>query len=210
MWGIVPAAGQGSRIQPLAFSKELLPVGSRRGYREESAAIGTLQTFALASGMVFVALYKGFLNGTNALLFGSFLGITAGQVALLAANIDDMSPQLVEPLMTALLGAGALDAWATSILMKKGRPALEISALAPPATAPALARIFFEHSTTLGVRQSLLDRTVLTRSKGRVETRFGSVSVKVAALGDQVLGATPEFEDCRRLAASSTICPILP
>jgi zinc/manganese transport system permease protein len=62
----------------------LLPVGSRRGYREESAAIGTLQTFALASGMLFVGLYKGFLNGTNTLLFGSFLGITAGQVVLLA------------------------------------------------------------------------------------------------------------------------------
>jgi zinc/manganese transport system permease protein len=60
-----------------------LPAG-RRGYSEESAAIGTLQTFALASGMVFVGLDKGFLNGTNALLFGSFLGITAGQVALLA------------------------------------------------------------------------------------------------------------------------------
>ena len=62
----------------------VLPVGSRRGYSEESAAIGTLQTLALASGMVFIGLYKGFLNGTNALLFGSFLGITGGQVALLA------------------------------------------------------------------------------------------------------------------------------
>jgi zinc/manganese transport system permease protein len=61
-----------------------LPVGSRRGYSEESAAIGTLQTFALAYGMVFIGLYKGFLNGTNALLFGSFLGITGGQVAVLA------------------------------------------------------------------------------------------------------------------------------
>jgi zinc/manganese transport system permease protein len=55
-----------------------------RGYTEESAVIGTVQAFALASGMLFVALYKGFLNGTNALLFGSFLGITTGQVATLA------------------------------------------------------------------------------------------------------------------------------
>jgi zinc/manganese transport system permease protein len=61
-----------------------IPAGSRRGYSEESAAIGTLQTFALAAGMLFVGLYKGFLNGTNALLFGSFLGITSGQVTLLA------------------------------------------------------------------------------------------------------------------------------
>jgi zinc/manganese transport system permease protein len=61
-----------------------LPAGGGRGYREESAVIGTVQAFALASGMLFVALYHGFLGGTNALLFGTFLGITAGQVGLLA------------------------------------------------------------------------------------------------------------------------------
>ncbi|MDT5035996.1 MAG: zinc/manganese transport system permease protein [Micromonosporaceae bacterium] len=61
-----------------------LPTAGQRGYSEESAVIGTVQAFALASGMLFVALYRGFLNGTNALLFGSFLGITAGQVTLLA------------------------------------------------------------------------------------------------------------------------------
>jgi zinc/manganese transport system permease protein len=62
-----------------------LPSGARRGYNEESAVVGTIQSYALASGLLFVALYKGFLNGTNALLFGSFLGITSQQVALLAA-----------------------------------------------------------------------------------------------------------------------------
>src|SRR5256714_8899601 len=60
------------------------PAGTRGGYSEQSAVIGTVQAFALATGMLFVALYKGFLNGTNALLFGSFLGITAGQVTTLA------------------------------------------------------------------------------------------------------------------------------
>ncbi|GAA5179383.1 metal ABC transporter permease [Rugosimonospora acidiphila] len=61
-----------------------LPQRGGRGYTEESAVIGTVQAFALAAGMLFIALYKGFLNGTNALLFGSFLGITTGQVATLA------------------------------------------------------------------------------------------------------------------------------
>ncbi len=55
-----------------------------RGYTEQSAVIGTVQAFALASGMLFIALYRGFLNGTNALLFGSFLGITTSQVTTLA------------------------------------------------------------------------------------------------------------------------------
>ena len=61
-----------------------LPGGARRGYREETAAVGVVQSYALAAGMLFIALYKGFLSGTNALLFGSFLGITAGQVVGLA------------------------------------------------------------------------------------------------------------------------------
>ncbi|HEY2268815.1 MAG TPA: metal ABC transporter permease [Streptosporangiaceae bacterium] len=58
---------------------------SAGGLAAESALTGTVQAFALACGLLFVALYKGFLNGTTALLFGSFLGITAGQVAVLAA-----------------------------------------------------------------------------------------------------------------------------
>jgi len=56
---------------------------ARRGYAEESAVIGTVQAFALACGFLFVSLYQGLLEGTNSLLFGSFLGITDGQVRTL-------------------------------------------------------------------------------------------------------------------------------
>lgn len=56
---------------------------ARHGYSEESAVIGTVQAFALASGFLFVSLYQGLLEGTNTLLFGSFLGITDGQVRTL-------------------------------------------------------------------------------------------------------------------------------
>jgi zinc/manganese transport system permease protein len=59
-----------------------------RAFSEESAVVGTVQAFALACGLLFVALYKGFLTGVNALLFGSFLGITNGQVlALLVIGV---------------------------------------------------------------------------------------------------------------------------
>ena len=60
-----------------------IPSGRARGYHEESAAIGTLQAFALACGFLFVSLYGGFANGFNALLFGSFLGVTDAQVVTL-------------------------------------------------------------------------------------------------------------------------------
>jgi zinc/manganese transport system permease protein len=59
------------------------PVRAGQGYREDSAVVATVQSFALACGLLFVALYKGFLNGTTVLLFGSFLGITSGQVVVL-------------------------------------------------------------------------------------------------------------------------------
>ncbi len=62
----------------------VLPQRGGRGYSEESAVIGTVQAFALALGLLFLSLYQGFLSGTGALLFGSFLGITPSQVALLA------------------------------------------------------------------------------------------------------------------------------
>src|SRR5262249_9615916 len=55
----------------------------RASHGHESAATGTIQAFALACGFLFIALYKGFLNGVNALLFGTFLGITNDQVVVL-------------------------------------------------------------------------------------------------------------------------------
>ena len=66
-----------------ALAIAALPRAGPGGYSEESAVTGTVQAFALACGFLFVALYKGFLNGINALLFGNFLGISAGQVSLL-------------------------------------------------------------------------------------------------------------------------------
>ena len=60
-----------------------LPRAGRGGYSEESAVTGTVQAFALACGFLFVTLHKGLLNGINALLFGSFLGITTEQVVVL-------------------------------------------------------------------------------------------------------------------------------
>jgi zinc/manganese transport system permease protein len=60
-----------------------IPRGGQGEFGHESALTGTVQAFALACGFLFIALYKGFLNGVNALLFGTFLGITNSQVVVL-------------------------------------------------------------------------------------------------------------------------------
>ncbi len=83
--GLSVATGYFAFAVAAALVIAALPAGTRRGQGEESAVVGTVQAFALATGMLFVTLYRGFLNGTNALLFGSFLGITAAQVTTLAA-----------------------------------------------------------------------------------------------------------------------------
>jgi len=60
-----------------------IPTQRASGYHDESAAIGTLQAFALACGFLFASLYGGFANGFNGLLFGSFVGVTDAQVVVL-------------------------------------------------------------------------------------------------------------------------------
>jgi uncharacterized protein (TIGR00299 family) protein len=127
----------------------------------------------------------------------------APSVMILEANIDDMSPELVSPLFEALFAAGAVDVWSTPILMKKGRPAITVSAMALPAAAPQIERAFFLSSTTIGVRRYGVDRTVLQRSLVKVDTAYGPVRVKLGAAGGEVIGAQPEFEDCRRRAAAT-------
>jgi uncharacterized protein (TIGR00299 family) protein len=142
-------------------------------------------------------------------VIGESLGVAdaapAPEVLLLEANIDDMSGELIAPLFDALADAGAVDVWSAPILMKKGRPAVQVSALAPPEAATAVERAFFRHSTTLGLRRRRLERVVLARSFVKVATRYGSVRAKLAALDGEVLGAHPEFEDCRRLAARAGV-----
>jgi len=89
--GVGAAYGYFTFCLAAALAIALLPP-SRGGRGDESAVTGTVQAFALASGFLFVSLYHGFLNGVDALLFGSFLGISQGQVlALLAAGLGALA-----------------------------------------------------------------------------------------------------------------------
>ena len=133
------------------------------------------------------------------------LPASENQVVLVAANIDDMNPQLADPLLVALFAAGALDAWLTPIQMKKGRPAIEVSALSPLDALAAVEQAFFANSTTIGLRRCVMDRTVLDRSLAKVRTSWGEVRVKVASRTGEILSATPEFEDCRKLAVRGKV-----
>jgi uncharacterized protein (TIGR00299 family) protein len=115
-------------------------------------------------------------------------------------TIDDMSPQLYEPLLERLLAAGALDVMLTPVIMKRGRPGVVLTALCPPDAAAAVRRVLFEETTTIGVRWSARQRARLDREMLTLDTRYGSISFKVSRLGEAVVTVTPEFADVRRLA----------
>jgi len=122
------------------------------------------------------------------------------EVTIIEANVDDMSGELVPDAMEAALEAGAVDAWATPIVMKKGRPALLLRAICEPDRADAVAAALLRESTTLGVRMAPMERRCLERASLQVETEFGSLSVKVGYLGGEVVTVSPEHDDCRRAA----------
>ena len=82
--GVSAAYGYFTFCLAAALVIATVPSSARRGFSDESALVGTIQAFALACGYLFVVLYKGVLGGTTALLFGSFLGVTTGQVTALA------------------------------------------------------------------------------------------------------------------------------
>jgi uncharacterized protein (TIGR00299 family) protein len=126
-------------------------------------------------------------------------------VSVIEANVDDMSPQLYGYFLDRALEAGALDVWCSSVVMKKNRPGLLISVLCPWEKRDALTQLFFKETTTIGVRIHETRRKVLERESESVETEFGPVRVKVARRNGRVLNATPEFEDCQRLAREKSV-----
>ncbi len=116
------------------------------------------------------------------------------------ANLDDMSPELCGPASDAVFAAGAVDVWWTPITMKKGRPALMLSALAASGVREAVIGAILRETTTIGVRYAPRERTVLARRTIEVTTRYGAIAIKVASDGGSIENAAPEYEACAAAA----------
>jgi pyridinium-3,5-bisthiocarboxylic acid mononucleotide nickel chelatase len=131
--------------------------------------------------------------------------VSQDTIAVLEANLDDLSPQIFGYVMDRLLEAGALDVFATPVQMKKNRPGSLLTILAKPEDAPKLTEIMFAETTTLGVRRREEKRHILARKWSTVSTRFGDVRIKIASLNGTVTSYAPEYEDCRRIAAEQKV-----
>lgn len=119
---------------------------------------------------------------------------------LLETNIDDMPGEIFGYLMDRLFAAGALDVFYTSIQMKKNRPAVQVSVIAPAERQAELERLLLTETTTFGVRSLPIRRTKSDRAEETVQTLYGPVRRKRKVWHGTLLDAVPEYDDCARLA----------
>ena len=127
------------------------------------------------------------------------------EISVIEANLDDMNPQIYGYFQEKALAAGALDVFTTPVQMKKNRPGTLLTVLCRPADAQALMALIFAETTTFGVRSHTAQRRVLPRESVKVKTKFGEVRVKLSRVNGRVLHATPEYEDCRKLAEEKNV-----
>lgn len=114
----------------------------------------------------------------------------------LDANVDDLDPRLWPGVIDALLEQGALDAWLTPIVMKRGRPAVTVSALVTHRSAGDLAALLMDRTGTLGVRTHPVERIIRTREFAQIQVRGQEISVKIARDAEgTVVRREPEFRD---------------
>ena len=152
--------------------------------------------------------YEKFPNVLRVLLGESEKKATAGRdekLLVVETNVDDASPQVVGRIMELAFERGALDCYFTPVQMKKNRPGVLISILCRPSDREKVLELLFSETTTIGARSYEVERRALERETVTVETEFGPIDVKVARLGDRVVGGTPEYEHCREAAARAGV-----
>ncbi len=146
---------------------------------------------------------KDFPTQANVLrvLIGELLTAAESEtVAVIEANIDDSTPQLLGHAMERLFDSGALDVTLQPLLMKKSRQGTLVTVIARPEDRDKLAAVLMAETTTLGVRMHVAERRTAPRQMVAVDTLWGKVNVKVTAQG-----FTPEYEDCRKLAVEAGV-----
>ncbi len=136
-----------------------------------------------------------------------FLGETSARhgaehdlITQLETNIDDMNPQAYDTVMDRLFAAGAVDVTLTPVTMKRSRPGIVLTVLVAPEKADEAARVILRETTALGVRMMDVRRRILSRRLETVRLGRESVQVKVAELGPGEEKASPEYQDCKRIA----------
>ncbi|MCF6335654.1 MAG: nickel pincer cofactor biosynthesis protein LarC [Spirochaetales bacterium] len=115
---------------------------------------------------------------------------------VLECTIDDMNPEFYSSLIDRFLEAGAKDAYYTPVVMKKGRPGVNISVLAPLGREEAIGEIMLKETSTFGYRKNRIEKVALKRLFEIKDTSLGNVTVKTAFLNGGRIKSKVEYEDC--------------
>lgn len=132
--------------------------------------------------------------------------ILADSVVEIVCHLDDMSPEDLPVALESLIAAGALDAAAAPLAMKKGRMGLALTVLAAPERAEELAALVLEQTSSLGVRLRTLERRLAPRRVVEVQGPWGPARVKVAQVG-RTLRLHPEADDVARICRQTGLPP---
>ncbi|GIW78923.1 MAG: UPF0272 protein [Gemmatales bacterium] len=132
-------------------------------------------------------------------------GLLSDQVCVLETNLDDVPGEVVGYCYDLLFQAGALDVYSTPIFMKKNRPGIKLTVLAKPSDVGKIEEILFRETATLGIRRCTVNRHILQRETGEVETPWGPVKGKFCRRDGEGTWFSPEYEDCARLARENGI-----
>lgn len=124
---------------------------------------------------------------------------TTDTVTILETNLDDVSPEIIGFCMDRLFAAGALDVYTVPIHMKKNRPGVILSVIAPAGACAELESILFRETGTFGIRRHTAVRSILQREFVNIATQWGDIRAK-KGWRDGVMIVSPEFEDCARIA----------
>jgi uncharacterized protein (TIGR00299 family) protein len=127
-------------------------------------------------------------------------------IAVIETVIDDSTPQLLAYVSELLLASGAWDVYRVPVQMKKGRTGVQLTVLTRPDLVPTLRDLLFRETTTIGLHWRTESKIALEREFATVETPWGAVQMKVARWpSGEVANASPEYEDCRKLAAQHSV-----
>lgn len=151
------------------------------------------------------------LNGRPNILRAMLMETTANAAPpqdtclVLECNLDDLTPEITGALQNRLLAAGALDVFLTAVQMKKQRPGILLTVLCRSEQRLAMLDLIFRESTSFGVREYSVGRTLLERHHEFVDTPFGRVRVKIGSWQGADVTVSPEYDDCLRVAASAGV-----
>jgi uncharacterized protein (TIGR00299 family) protein len=127
-------------------------------------------------------------------------GFEQDEVVLVETNLDDMNPEFFGHVSGLLWERGALDVYMTPIYMKKNRPGTMLSVLVSKDRLDDVISTLTAETTTLGMRISHVRRKKLARETVKIESKWGTVRVKVSRVGERIANIAPEYEDCHKIA----------